>query len=135
MGQLPLLDAIQAHQRPWKRARNVSRAQITALRDSGQLPVRQQAFLDALVAHWNRYNVTPTLAELTQWAFKMGRIPRNDCNFFRPRATELGPGKRQRDGSYVGGGVIEFLPARICEVTGKSAHPIRVREAGSRASP
>jgi hypothetical protein len=136
--QLGLLPALERTPRPWKRARQVSRQQITELRDSGALVTRQQTFLDALAAHWDRVGVCPTLAELTQWAYGVGRIPRNDPNIFRPRATELGPGKRQRltDGTYriTGGGVIEFLLVRTCQVTGGRAHPIRLREAGSRAA-
>ncbi len=131
-------DAAQQGRRPrkaWKRSRQVSRQSFTQLRDSGELGERQQVFADALTAHMNRFNNPPTLAELTKWAFEDGRIPRNDPNIFRPRATEFAIGKlvTRKDGSQVviGGGAIEYLDARKCRVTGASARPIRPREAGS----
>ncbi len=121
--------------RAWKLQRQVSRLQFTELRDSGTLDKWAQAFSDALTAYLNRFNDPPTLKELTRWAFEDGRIPADDPNLFRPRCTELGPGKRrrQRDGSYtvVGGGQIEYLPVRRCRITQRKAHPIRPREAGS----
>lgn len=133
MTQLGLLDLVARDQRPRKRVRQVSRAQITAMRDSGQVSARQQAFLDALAAHFNRYNVAPTIAELTAWAYSVGRLPRNDPNLMRPRASELGPGVRRvrKDGTvWIDGGLqmIEFLPKRRCRVTGKTAHAIRLKE-------
>lgn len=133
MTQLSLLTVTARIERPRKRSRQVSRQQFTELRDSGRLKKSQQVFVDALTAHMNRYNVAPTLAELTQWAFKDGRIARNDPNILRPRASELGPGVVKMSGSGVyisGGNQIEFLPIRRCEVTGAMAHPIRPREAG-----
>lgn len=108
--------------RPRKRSRQVSTAQFTKLRDSGELAARQQQFLDALTAHFNRFNAAPTLKELTRWAFLAGRIHADDANIFRPRCTELSDT-----------GQIEYLPRRTCTITGAQAHPIRPREVGSAA--
>lgn len=122
----------------WKRSRQVSRQSFTELRDSGELGRRQQVFADALTAHMNRFNNPPTLAELTEWAFNDKRITRNDPNIFRPRATEFAIGKviHHKDGrtTVIGGGLIEYLEARTCKVTGATARPIRPREAGSEES-
>ena len=114
---------------PRKHGRDTSRARIDYMRDHGLVTARQHLFLDALTTYTHQHGA-PTLGELTDWAWRRGFIPRNEGGFFGPRCTELGPGTRRRqpDGSYTttGGGVIEYLPARVCRITGATAHPIRV---------
>jgi hypothetical protein len=130
--QLSLLAAAARDERPRKRVRQVSRAQYAELRDSDQLGTRAADVLRNLAAFYNRRADWPTAPELTQWMLEAGELPRLDFNLVRPRLTELCIGRHDAaTGQLVGGGVIETLPRRQCRVTGRSAHPWRVREIGS----
>lgn len=133
--QPSLLDVIAREDKPRKRVRAVSRQQYAVLRDTDRLSARTHAVLTAL-AH--RYYVTQewaTPAELTRWMFNHGTIPRESTNVVAPRISDLvnGAWVKGPDGTrvQVGGGVCEFLPKRVCAVTGGLAHPVRIREAGS----
>lgn len=121
--------------RPWKRVRNVSKAQVTALRDNGSLADREQAVMDALAAFYNRHQDWPTAPELTRWMVEHGQLGREDYNLVRPRLTELCVGRRDWDHDaqqfrLVGGGRIVTLPRRICRVTGGNAHPWKLPQVG-----
>lgn len=104
---------------PHKRVRAVSSERYHAMVETGERRAMQQAFLAALVAYEAAEQHWPTLAELVTWAHRHGALPRPDPNLYRPRATELV------------GSIVEYLPRRICAVTGKQAHPVRLREIGS----
>ncbi len=83
----------------------------------------------------NRHGECPTPAELTRDMFELGVINRDSVNLVAPRITELGKGRvvKNEDGtrSRIGGQEIEYLPLRVCGVTGNKAHPVRPREKGS----
>jgi hypothetical protein len=114
-----------------KIVRKVSRVQYAVLREAGALPKRVAQVLRCLSWRRNATGQWSTAAELARWMCQHGEIPRDDSRLVAPRLTFLGPGERLRDGTVRGGGLIEALPLRTCRVTGKSAHPWRVRERGS----
>jgi hypothetical protein len=131
--QLGLLDVVARDERPRKRVRAVSKAQYAALRDGDRLSKRAADVLRELAAFYNRRAYWPTAAELTRWMFKHRDLPRDDSRLIAPRLTEFSRGvKDRKTGVYHGGGVIENLPARPCQVAGKKAHPLRITEAGAK---
>jgi hypothetical protein len=137
--QPSLLDRVERVERPRKRVRAVSKQVYAELRDTGRLVESNQKALTALAAYYNRFAVWPTTRELVQWMFEDGRLPAPSGNLVSGRFTFLTYGIKRtlKDGTVIheGGGVCEFLPKRTCRVSGKSAHPIRIREAGSLLDP
>lgn len=135
MTQLPLLIDIEHVERPWKVVRRVSRQVYAELRAGGYVGRNSLKVLTALAFYRNRYQEWPTASELTAFMFGKRRINRNDTRLVAPRLTEMLRGKvvKLPDGSKVrrGGGVLVLLPVRKCGITGVSAHPIAIREAGS----
>jgi hypothetical protein len=133
MTQPSLLDAVARQERPRKRVRAVSRAQYAALRDGNQLSKRAADVLRELAAFYNRTAYWPTAAELTRWMFEHRDLPRDDSRLIAPRLTEFSRGVKDRTtGVYRGGGLVDNLPARPCQVAGKKAHPYRITEAGAK---
>lgn len=134
--QLSLLADVAREERPWKVVRRVSKQVYAELRRSGYVKRSILKVLTALAYYRNSTQQWPTPAELTEFMFKIKRIPRNDSRLTAPRLTELIrgwdilepiSGRRVR----VGGGVCDQLPRRRCRITGQYAHPVAIREAGS----
>lgn len=132
---------------PRKRVREVCRENANRLRDEAKKDseegreTRAQQVLRCLSAHFNRYAYWPTPAELTEYMHERGELPRkrpgmSSLNIVAPRCSELVNGEVRRgpDGSKirVGGGVCELLPLRVCKINGDDAHPVKVREVGSK---
>jgi len=117
--QLGLLDAVVADERPRKRVRQVSKQAYAEVRatNAGR---RRDDVLRCLAACFNESQVWPTDAELTYWMHRRGELPREDPNLVRPRRFEL-----------MEMGLVEKGTARPCRVTGKTAHPWRIVEAGT----
>lgn len=88
-----------------------------------------------LAAFENYYTYWPTPAELTHYMFTRHEIPKDRVNLVSPRLSDGVNGivRRGHDGTKirVGGGLYELLPLRECKINGDSAHPYRIREAGS----
>ena len=137
MRQLPLLADVERVDRPWKVVRAVSKAVYAELRKGGIVGAMTLKVLTALAWYRNQYQEWPTASELTRFLYTRKRIKREDSRLVAPRLTEMIRGRVERleDGSRVrkGGGVLWLLPARKCRVTGASAHPVAIREAGSSA--
>lgn len=106
--------------RPHKRVRAVSTGRYREMVETGAIHIRQQEFVDCLLLYRQQVGEWPTMKELVTWAHRAHYIVSPDPNIWRPRATELS------------GSIVEYLPRRICAVTGKQAHPVRLREIGSR---
>lgn len=137
MNQLSLLDGVTREDRPWKVVRRVSKQVYAELRKSGYVKWSIVQVLTALAYYRNRYQEWPTPSELTRFMFNLKRIPRDESRYVAPRLTELIRGWTKVEPvsgqKYkVGGGVCDQLPRRICRVTGQWAHPVAIREAGSR---
>lgn len=118
MTQLGLLTEIERIDKPRKRVRQVSVQGYADLR--GNVEQRREFVLRKLAAFWNRYQQSPTCAELTDWLWRSNQIDRNDPNIVRPRVTEL-----------VDLGVCKYGDKRIDRVTRKSARPISIVEIGA----
>ena len=135
MNQLPLLTGVEREDRPWKVVRRVSKAVYAELRKSGAVSRSTYRVITALAYYRNSTMAWPTPAELTEFMFRLKRIPRADARLVAPRVTELVRGAvlKLEDGSKVrrGGGVCDQLPVRRCTVTGRAAHPVAIREIGS----
>lgn len=114
---LPMFDARASV--PHKRVRAVSTERYRELVETGAIHIRQQEFVDRLLLYRQQVGAWPTMKELVTWAHRARYIVSPDPNIWRPRATELV------------GSIVEYLPRRICAVTGKQAHPVKVREVGS----
>ena len=122
---------------PRKRVRPVSKQLYAELRDSDWLSKRAHQVLTALAHFRNRTTFWPTPAELTADMHRRGLISRPDPRLVAPRLSELVRGRVvRRKGARIreGGGVCEQLPTRRCSITLAEAHPIAIREAGSRES-
>lgn len=136
MTQLSLLAGVERVERPWKVVRQVSRQVYAELRRSGRVARRTQQVITALAYFRNRTQSWPTAAELAAFMHQHGRLPRPDSRLVAPRLTELLRGRvdRLKDGTRVrrGGGLLVLQPVRRCAVSGESAHPVAIREAGSR---
>ena len=141
-GQPSLLSVLEREERPRKKVRKVSKQIYAELRDSDRLGKSQHRVLTALAHYYNARADWPTTAELARWMFDHGKLTREAVNLIAPRVSDLVNGewsKRKRQDGQIenfqkGGGVCEFLPARLCRITGDLSHPIRIREAGSRLS-
>jgi hypothetical protein len=137
--QLSLLNRVERDERPRKTVRKVSRQQYAVLRDTNVLPARRHAVLTALAHYYNARAQWPTTSELVRWMVDHQTLTLPSANWISGRITELVTGRKvmgkDRSVSWVGGGVCEFLPARPCTITGKPAHPVRIREAGSILTP
>lgn len=135
MTQLGLLDAVEREERPWKIVRRVSKLVYARLRDSGQANRRSWQVITALAYYRNRSMAWPTAGELTRFMYQRKKLKREDPRLVAPRLTEMLRGKvvRLPDGSKVrrGGGLLTLLPARTCQFSGATAHPVAIREAGS----
>jgi len=134
MRQPSLLDASIAADRPWKVVRAVSKAVYAELRDKGYTKMSALRVLTALAWYRNSTMTWPTAAELTDFMYRRKRLARNDPRSVAPRVTEMirgcvvwMNGQKRR----IGGGVLTLLPTRVCRISGKRAHPIAIREAGS----
>lgn len=118
-----------------KNVRAVSKETYNVLADTGALGAACTKVMRSLKAYINRFQEAPTPAELTRWMFQAGIIKRDSVNLVGPRITNLVVGNvvRQKDGTRLrmGGGEAEYLPKRICRVTGNEAHPVRPRQKGS----
>lgn len=126
------LDGHNTRPQPRKRVRAVSSGRYRAMREDGALSRRAADVLRELAAFYNKRAYWPTVQELTFWMFNTGDLPRLDSRLIAPRITELSRGVMNRETrEYVGGGVIEALPARRCRVAGSHAHPWRIREQGA----
>ena len=136
MTQLSLLTDVQHQEKPWKVVRRVSKQVYAELRRSGHVKKSIRQVLVALAYYRNRTMTWPTPAELTRFMFEQRRIPKNESRYVAPRLSELIRGwvVRGADGQKVrrGGGVCDQLPVRICRESGQWAHPVAIREAGSR---
>lgn len=136
IAQLSFLPNLEQIDRPWKVVRRVSRQVYAELRAGGHVGRQTLKVLTALAWYRNQRQEWPTAAELAAFMYGKGRIPRNESRLVAPRLTEMlrGAVRRLADGSKVrqGGGVLTLQPARKCGISGKSAHPIAIREAGSR---
>ena len=136
MTQMSLLADVQRAERPWKVVRRVSKLVYLEIRKSGRAGRMTIRVLVALAAYRNATMQWPTAGELTAWMFTQRRIARHDSRLVAPRLTELVRGRvvRLQDGSKarIGGGLLTLLPTRRCRVTGARAHPVAIREAGSR---
>lgn len=125
-----------------KRQRAVSRQNALRLRDEAKADceagreTKFQKVHRCLSAFENRKGYWPTAAELTRWMHERREIPREDINLVAPKLSigENGDVKRKKDGTKyrIGGGLFERLPLRTCRVTGGDAHPVKVREVGSK---
>lgn len=115
MTQLGLLDAVIREDKPRKRVRQVSRQAYAYVRATNQ-GRRRDDVLRNLAAYFNATQTWPTDAELTSWMFTRSELPREDPNLVRPRRFEL-----------MEMGLLEKGTARPCRVTGKTAHPWRIR--------
>lgn len=121
MTQLSLLSVVERHERPRKRVRAVSKAQYAVLLETpGLLSAKRHHVLTAMAAYREVTTRWPTTSELVTFMVQRRELPRASSNLISGRVTEL-----------VNGGVCEFLPRRICAVTGRTAHPVGIREAGS----
>ena len=133
--QISFLPDLERVDHPWKVVRRVSRQVYAELRAGGHVGRQTVKVLTALAWYRNCRQEWPTAAELTAFMYGKGRIARNDSRLVAPRLTEMLRGKvvRLADGSKArhGGGVLTIGPARKCGISGKSAHPIAIREAGS----
>jgi hypothetical protein len=114
--QPSLLDLAARVERPRKRVRQVSRQAYAEVRatNAGR---RRDDVLRCLAACFNETQTWPTDAELTYWMFQRKELPREDPNLVRPRRFEL-----------MEMGLLEKGTARKCRVTGKTAHPWKIRE-------
>lgn len=134
--QLPLLVDIERAEKPWKVVRRVSKQLYAVLREGGYLKRSGLRVLTALAYYRNRTMTWPTPAELAQFMYDhKRRIPHPDCRYVAPRLTELVNGmvvRRHGQKVRVGGGVCDLLPRRVCRQTGQKAHPVAIREAGSK---
>lgn len=139
--------------RPWKEVRKVSRAVYAFLRDGDRLAFMEHRVLTALAYYRNRTQTWPTAAELARFMYNTRdgktnrrRIARDDARLVAPRLTFLVKGEIVKDpetgrtligpnGRALrrGGGVCQYLPKRICTVTGTTAAPVAIREVGSPA--
>lgn len=116
MTQPSLLDAVIVEDKPRKRVRQVSRQAYAEVRatNAGR---RRDDVLRCLAAFFNATQSWPTDAELTYWMFDRKELPREDPNLVRPRRFEL-----------MELGLVEKGSPRKCRVTGKTAHPWKIRE-------
>jgi len=119
MTQPSLLDVVQTQDKPRKRVRQVSSEGYAVVRDEEEK--REQQCLRVLAAYRNRFQVWPTLKELTRWAYETGQIQADDPNIFRPRATKLVDTR----------GVCVYGTKRICRISGAKASPIQIVEIGA----
>lgn len=137
MTQLPLLSVTQRVDQPWKVVRAVSKQVYAEIRKGGHVGRQTLKVVTALAWYRNQRQEWPTPTELTQFMFQRKRIARNDPRVVAPRITELVRGRIVRlasgEKARRGGGVLTLLPVRKCRVTGASAHPVAIREAGSPA--
>jgi hypothetical protein len=138
---LPMFGQAEPEQRPvsfHKAVRDVSKETFNVLADTGALGAMTTKVMRSLKYYINRHEHCPTPAELTRDMFQLGVINRDSVNLVAPRLTELGKGRvvKNEDGtrSRIGGQEIDYLPLRICTVTGNKAHPVRPREKGSEES-
>lgn len=119
-----------------KQVRAVSRGNYQVLRDTGVLDARTHAVLTALAHLYYVTQTWPTPAELMDWMFRHGQIPRPATNIIGPRVSDLVNGRvRRRRGQEPTRDTrticCEYLPKRSCRITGGLAHPVRILEAGS----
>lgn len=131
---LPGVKVNRRDRSPRKEVRKVSRANLYRLKDSGQLSERLTMALNGLAHHYYVTKTWPTPAELTRWMFQHKTIARESPNIVAPYISELVNGRwvgRGEARHREGGGACEYLPKRLCAVTGGEAHPVRIREAGS----
>lgn len=118
-----------------KKQRQVCKETFNVLQDAGALSAGCTKVMRGLKAFMNEEQYAPTTAEFTEWLWKRGILRRNAPNLISGRITEMSGGRTRRlkDGTQIREErrEIEFLPVRICRVTGRPAHPIRPREKGS----
>lgn len=137
MMQISFLPDLERVDRPWKVVRRVSRQVYAELRAGGHVGRQTLKVLTALAWYRNQRQEWPTVSELAAFMYGKRRIERNESRLVAPRITEMLRGKvvKLPDGTKVrkGGGVLTLLPVRKCGITGVSAHPIAIREAGSLA--
>jgi hypothetical protein len=132
----PVIDPMTAKpMRVRKNVRAVSKETYNVLADTGMLGAACTKVMRSLKFYINQHQECPTPAELTRHMYRAGVINRDSTNLVSPRLTELAVGKvkRQKDGSpvRVGGREVDYLPVRLCRVTGNLAHPVRPRQKGS----
>jgi hypothetical protein len=109
--------------RPHKRVRDTSKLAYAIGRETFE--GRKADALRHLAAYWNRFNHSPTSAELTAWTDKGEHLfpsPAFQVALLRMRRG-LSDLKRL--------GLAEPHHKRICEFTGRLVETWRVREAGS----
>jgi hypothetical protein len=122
--QLPLLEALQREEKPWKRTHGTSRAVVQKKERDGSLNKMRNQTLRCLLAMTNRTNASVTSLELEIYMWNRGEFKDLRAFQVRARLNELADGwwvrRRVRGGGpwtkdRVGGGLIE----RARDVTGE----------------